>query len=1136
MRHLTKLLLLSALASISWLGVSAVPSVSKDADFFSKITYTWRENGEGDEHSATLDKVATDPDQIIAMLRKVYMDRTIPGIYTRGYTSAGVAEGGWIVDQDTKEATSNGNYPVDYSGVGSYSYNYGTREYEYNDAYGWNIPLRFVQYNGRYYIDDAQYVPYEEGYTLLLVEMVDNFHNPGSFPTINNYTQLRAAIQATIKSVRVLTQSTRRYEGQDAVENATENGTWFNIDCDKMNRFFIISKGNPALNNDKSYFWHMFEQFSPSQQNGDQATGIYKKLITEIDNPVPVYHACPSVPYATQQGQKNKGHEFNMLSGPDASAEELQTAPDIRSMLFFVPDYRLQYWGSRDPSGSSVYFFNYNQSHAPIVRLFIITLNPITGTQVVDENGALQHCYKLHLTWESNLKKIFPNSQGEYQLFRVITDENGETTYEPVVQRDPQTGKPVLGEDGKPIIVTFKPDTEEYDDYVTMLPTGQEITYVVMGRDTGHKLSLTPSNEESYLVPGYDKRELLTLRIGADKYSRFDVVDQVNYYWNALPMHNNVGTSVTDNFLSDGNDGKSQSVFTFLRKTDPSATDSIVVATATLIEKGNGKLKFQIDMNDDSQVNFDGAKENAKFIYGTYNTDESSDDYRVVDFGDFVIYDNFSASTRDNTHPKAYYYKAKFTAAEEFTLEDGTTKSTDVHSNNQRVLVEWTMSQISDGSSDLASVQGDTQFNLNVPNDVKYTMLLHPSAARELQRYNIGRWNSDVITEQNPLPHIVGNTWLKYGEAFNSGYKYSLSMGSWHGADKDVTSDEWGTFIDEIKDYGEYNYVPEIEAFRYPKNAENNDLNTYGAPILTTAKGNLEVRVKEPDLDYPLMSETYKWQDDNGTTWYSYYDVYLNIDKLEIPEGYDLYKLRAWRKVEGINDDGKSFPILGECLTTRQPRTQTFNKSQGEDAGDWYLYEDITYGDSMIYETGERMNIEFFTKDDHKGYLIGDRSTKIGPAFGHENGEWAYGTDQEAAIRNEKRATFGAQRLKTELADATQNVGTLEKMKVSFIVRAYFSPKADPEPRTNAPRRVEGAYNWEAPGRKFYIAEAKCSSTFEGGSGVITGVTSIDANREVSGVMYYNTMGLPSVTPWQGVNIVVTRYTDGTTSTTKVVR
>ena len=48
-----------------------------------------------------------------------------------------------------------------------------------------------------------------------------------------------------------------------------------------------------------------------------------------------------------------------------------------------------------------------------------------------------------------------------------------------------------------------------------------------------------------------------------------------------------------------------------------------------------------------------------------------------------------------------------------------------------------------------------------------------------------------------------------------------------------------------------------------------------------------------------------------------------------------------------------------------------------------------------------------------------------------------------------------------------------------------------------------------------------------------TGINTASVDKQVAGVKYVNMMGVESTTPFQGVNIVVTRYTDGTTSATK---
>ena len=51
-----------------------------------------------------------------------------------------------------------------------------------------------------------------------------------------------------------------------------------------------------------------------------------------------------------------------------------------------------------------------------------------------------------------------------------------------------------------------------------------------------------------------------------------------------------------------------------------------------------------------------------------------------------------------------------------------------------------------------------------------------------------------------------------------------------------------------------------------------------------------------------------------------------------------------------------------------------------------------------------------------------------------------------------------------------------------------------------------------------------------------TSVESVNADKQVAGVQYVNLAGMTSDKPFDGLNIVVTSYTDGTTATTKVVK
>ena len=53
---------------------------------------------------------------------------------------------------------------------------------------------------------------------------------------------------------------------------------------------------------------------------------------------------------------------------------------------------------------------------------------------------------------------------------------------------------------------------------------------------------------------------------------------------------------------------------------------------------------------------------------------------------------------------------------------------------------------------------------------------------------------------------------------------------------------------------------------------------------------------------------------------------------------------------------------------------------------------------------------------------------------------------------------------------------------------------------------------------------------------IATAVNDVDVNKQVSSVKYVNMAGIESSKPFDGVNIVVTTYTDGTKASTKVIK
>lgn len=68
---------------------------------------------------------------------------------------------------------------------------------------------------------------------------------------------------------------------------------------------------------------------------------------------------------------------------------------------------------------------------------------------------------------------------------------------------------------------------------------------------------------------------------------------------------------------------------------------------------------------------------------------------------------------------------------------------------------------------------------------------------------------------------------------------------------------------------------------------------------------------------------------------------------------------------------------------------------------------------------------------------------------------------------------------------------------------------------------------------KFYVKKINMTKS---GQDIPTAITTVNGSAQVESVRYYNVAGMESSKPFAGMNIVVTRYSDGTTTTTKVVK
>ena len=104
-----------------------------------------------------------------------------------------------------------------------------------------------------------------------------------------------------------------------------------------------------------------------------------------------------------------------------------------------------------------------------------------------------------------------------------------------------------------------------------------------------------------------------------------------------------------------------------------------------------------------------------------------------------------------------------------------------------------------------------------------------------------------------------------------------------------------------------------------------------------------------------------------------------------------------------------------------------------------------------------------------------------------------------------------------------------QSKNVTYVVRLYATNIDGEAEQIDGPKRVS------ANGKDYFIAEKRITVNFTG-EGVITGLSLMPGDVQVATVTYYNLMGVPSSKPYSGMNIMVTRYEDGTTMTQKVMR
>ena len=742
--------LMFALAAVAFLSatLNAQPVV-KPKSFYEGKTYTWTDANGGIVTSNLADP-ATDPRQIMALLKEVYTNKEIPGIWQCGYTADGEREG-----------------DIDY-----------TIE---NGVWGLSKDPIYKAYD----IPEGDYKPNEEGYTTLIVKVKDDW-KPVMKQNLSQNETLNY-IANSIESVQILTDGVYiPATGADGKKNPNP-GAVYRL-SGNANRLFFMTKGRgravPGWNSYeviRSYapFNGMFEEYSPVAVSGGQVVeNFYTKL---VDGDIfKVEHDCSSVP--------GNEHYFCMMGAKGTKKF------DVTDLIVTIPDYRLWYWNQRDKQGTSdMIYTNYHKSYAPSLGLYGIQLKA-TATPAANNE------YKVELKWTSTLNEITGNEINQRFKVWVRAEDGG---LEPLLDANGNQVEIAPGEtfqyhynekqgfEGREItyVVSGRPTDEMFNDYKEVY-----------------------SNDDKVFIPGLDPDEGLRLSIGTTSTSDYNLATETNQYKNLITIdHNLVNTHVKYGNLQAGS---KLAFYRYDVDRNSEAKKKIAELEIESVDKRENGSKYYLDYkynlsffyqeNEASpKTNLTGATYSLETNYDyTENTTEE------IDFNGFKINsfnDEFCASTATNKHPASYEYKASFTNLNHATQPE-------LHSAYSTIKVHKTTPDLTDKAITLEDVENDSVCSTRIykgEHDASPAIQFTLDQDRRIAEYSVGKIRNKEQRESEEVGLAQRLPSWNYAIYENGSFKQNVShteIPQIHDASAKVGKNDYVSVIKTYRDNdGSYN-------------------------------------------------------------------------------------------------------------------------------------------------------------------------------------------------------------------------------------------------------------------------------------------------------------------------------------------
>ncbi len=591
--------LMFALAAVAFLSatLNAQPVV-KPKSFYEGRTYTWT-NANGGTETSNLADPATDPRQIMALLKEVYTNKEIPGIWQCGYTADGKREG-----------------TIDYK---------VTRDDYLNAIY--DIPT-------------GDYKPNEEGYTTLIVK-VKNTWIPRLSKNLTTDATLNY-IAESIESVQILTDGVYIPSSGANGKTNPNPGAVYRLSGSAC-RLFFMSKGRGReykeyVINEYAPFNGMFEEYSPvaSSNSNFVVENFYADLVG--GKTFSVEHDCASV--------AGKKHYFCMESASSTKSF------DVTDLIVTIPDYRLKSWNQRDKdNGTKSKYTNYHKSYAPSLGLYGIQLKATATPAAGDE-------YTVELKWTSTLNEITGNEID--QRFKVwvraedghlvpLLDANGNQVEIAPGETFQYNYNEKQGFEGREItyVVSGQPTDALFINYKEAYSNDDKVFIPGLDPDEGLRLNIGTTSTSDY-----------DLATETNQYKNLITIDH-----NLVNTHVRYGNLKAGSKLAfyrydvDHNSEAKKIAELEIVSVNKREDGWFYNKQYYLDYKYN--LSFFYQENEATpKTNLTGATYSLKT-----NSSYTDNTTKEIDFNGFKINsfnDEFCASTATNEHPASYEYKASF--------------------------------------------------------------------------------------------------------------------------------------------------------------------------------------------------------------------------------------------------------------------------------------------------------------------------------------------------------------------------------------------------------------------------------------------------------------------------------------------